>query len=130
MSSDDKSFDRQTFQQAIECLTYMSVTTKPDIAAAVGVLSQYMSKPSQEHWMGVKRVLRYLKGTIYYGIKYSSDKKDKDLVEFSDSDWAGDIDTRRSTSGMCSKSVMVQLVGRVESKQPWQDHTQKQRMLL
>jgi hypothetical protein len=58
-----------------------------------------MSKPSKEHWMGVKRILRYLKGTINYGIKYSSDKEDKDLVGFSDSDWAGDVDTRISTSG-------------------------------
>ena len=99
LSSDDESFDTQTYQQAIGCLTYLSVTTRPDIAAAVGILSQYMSKPSKEHWMGVKRVLRYLKGTINYGIKYSSNKEEKDLVGYCDSDWAGDIDTRKSTSG-------------------------------
>ena len=99
MSSDDEGFDTQTYQQAIGCLTYMSVTTRPDISAAVGILSQYMSKPSKEHWLGVKRVLRYLKGTVNYGIRYSSNKEEKDLVGYCDSDWAGDIDTRKSTSG-------------------------------
>ena len=99
LSSDDESFDTQTYQQAIGCLTYLSVTTRLDIAAAVGILSQYMSKPSKEHWMGVKRVLRYLKGTLNYGIKYSSCKEEKDLVGYCDSDWAGDIDTRKSTLG-------------------------------
>ncbi len=99
LSSDDDSFNTQMYRQAIGCLIYTSVTTRPDIAAAVGILSQYMSKPSKEHWMGIKRVLRYLKGTINYGIKYCSDKKDKDLVAYCDSDWAGDIGMRRSTSG-------------------------------
>ena len=98
LSSDDKSFDTQIYQQAIGCLTYMSVTTRPDIAAAVGILSQYMKQPSKEHWMGVKRVLRYLKGTENYGIIYSSNKE-KDLIGYCDSDWAGDIDTLKSTSG-------------------------------
>ena len=61
LSSSDEPFDIPTYQQAIGCLTYMSTATRPDIAAAVRVLSQYMSKPSKDHWMGVKRVLRYLK---------------------------------------------------------------------
>ena len=75
LSSDDESFDTQIHQQAIGCLTYMFVTTRPDIAAAVGILSQYMKQPSKEHWMGVKRVLRYLKGTVNNGIIYSSNKE-------------------------------------------------------
>jgi hypothetical protein len=99
LSSDDESFDTQTYRQAIGCLTYVSVTTRPDIAAAVGILSQYMSKPSKDHWIGVKRVLRYLKGTLNYGIKYSANNGNPELIGYSDSDWAGDIDTRRSTSG-------------------------------
>ena len=98
LSSDDESFDTQIYQQAIGCLTYMFVTTRPDIAAAVGILSQYMKQPSKDHWMGVKRVLRHLKGTVNNGITYSSNKE-KDLIGYCDSDWAGDIDTRKSTSG-------------------------------
>ena len=61
LSDVNESFDTQTYQQAIGCLTYLSVISGPDIAAAIGTLSQYMAKPSRDHWMGVKRVLRYLK---------------------------------------------------------------------
>ena len=80
----------------------MSTATRPDIAAAVGVFSQYMSKPSKDHWMGVKRVLRYLKGTLNYGLKFSVHGEQtalKALNSYSDADWAGDVETRRSSSG-------------------------------
>ena len=59
---------KPTYQQAIGCLTYIATATRPDIAAAVGVLSQYISRPSKDHWIGVKRVLRYLKGTLNYSV--------------------------------------------------------------
>ena len=64
LSQGDEPFDVQTYQQAIGWLTYISTVTRPDIAAAVGVLSQYMSRPSEDHWIGVKHVLRYLKGNF------------------------------------------------------------------
>jgi hypothetical protein len=73
------------------------MSTRPDISAAVNVLSQFMSCPNEQHWTGIKRILRYLKGTLNHGLCFSGD--DVDLVGYSDSDWAGDIDTRRSTSG-------------------------------
>ena len=56
--------DVQTYQQVIGCLTYLSVISCPDIGAAVNVLSKYIAKPSNNHWIGVKRVLCYLKGTF------------------------------------------------------------------
>ena len=99
LSPNDEPFDVQTYQQAIGCLTYVSTATRPDIAAAVGVLSQYMSKPSKDHWTGVKRILRYLKGTLKYGLKFSVHEEEPELFGYSDADWAGDVDTRRSTSG-------------------------------
>ena len=77
--------DVQTYQQAIGCLTYSSVITRPDIRAAVNVSSKYMAKPSNDHWIGVKRVLCYLKGTLNYGLKYTADDDPK-LVGISDSD--------------------------------------------
>ena len=80
-------------------MTYLSTTTRPDISAAVSVLSQYMSEPSSDHWIGVKRVLRYLRGTMNFGLKFSVDDKNPQLVGYSDSDWAGDQDTRKSTTG-------------------------------
>ena len=99
LSDDDVPFnDVQLYQQAVGCLMYAATTTRPDIAAAIGILAQYMSAPSTDHWSGVKRVLRYIKGTQNYGLLFSSDGEDA-LFGYSDSDWAGDMDTRRSTSG-------------------------------
>ena len=75
----------------------MSTATRTDIAAVVGVLSGYMS--SKDHWIGVKRVLRYLKGTLKYGLKfYTAHGEEPELFCHSDGDWAGDVDPRRSTS--------------------------------
>ena len=98
LSPSDEPFDVQTYQQAIGCLTYMSTATRPDISAAVGVLSQYMSRQSKDHWIGMKRVLRYLKGTLKYGLKFTAHEEEPELFGYSDADWAGDVDTRRSTS--------------------------------
>ena len=95
----NEPFNVQTYQQAIGCLTYVSTATRPDIAAAVGVLSQYMASPSKDHRIGVKRVLRYLKGTLKYGLKFTAHEEEPELFGYSDADWAGDVDTRRSTSG-------------------------------
>lgn len=99
LSQGDEPFNVQTYQKAIGCLTYMSTATRPDVAAAVGVLSQYMSRPNKEHWIGVKRVMRYLKGTLMYGLKFYAHEEEPELFGYSDADWAGDVDTRRSTSG-------------------------------
>ena len=76
----------------------MTTATRPDLASAVSILSKYMSKPSKEHWQGVKRILRYIKGTINYGLIFKAEDNKGILAGYSDADWAGDIDTRRSTS--------------------------------
>ena len=62
---------------------------------------QHMAQPSVDHWTGVKRILRYIKGTLDFGLKFSAG--DGVLTGFSDADWAGDLDTRRSTSGYMFK---------------------------
>ena len=85
------------------CLTYVSTAARPDIAAAVVTLSQFMSDPSKEHWMGVKRMLRYIKGILGYGLKFSENLDECNLYGFSDADWAGDADNRQSTSGYVFK---------------------------
>ena len=94
---DEPVFDKQLYQQAVGCLTYASVTTRPDISSAIGILSQFMSDPSIQHWRGIKRILRYIKGTLNYGLQFSDSKTQ--LIGFADADWAGDLDTRCSTSG-------------------------------
>jgi len=57
LSPSYEPFDVQTNQQAMAGLTYVSTATRPDITSAVGVLSQYMSQPSKDHWIGVKRMV-------------------------------------------------------------------------
>ena len=79
-------------------MTYAEICTRPDIVAAVGVMSQFMSNPNQSHWVGVKRILRYLRGTSGYGLIYRGNDGYK-VCGYSDADWAGDVNTRRSTSG-------------------------------
>ena len=64
LSENQEAFDKEIYQQAIGCLIYLSTVTRPDIAAAVGILSRFMSNPSKDHWTGIKRILRYLKGTL------------------------------------------------------------------
>ena len=100
-AQDEPAFDKQTYQQAIGCLTYTSTSTRPDIAAALGLLSQYMSDPSESHWTGVKRLFRYIRGTLDYGLTFR--QGDNVLFGYSDADWAGCLDTRRSTSGYVFK---------------------------
>ena len=57
LSENEKPIDVQCYQMIIGCLTYTAMTTRPDLAAAVGILSKYMSKPGKDHWTGVKRIL-------------------------------------------------------------------------
>jgi hypothetical protein len=77
--------------------------TRPDIAESVSTLSQYNANPSSEHRTGAKRILRYLKGTLNYGLKFiagSSDLGTAKVEIYSDANWAEDKDTRKSRSGM------------------------------
>lgn len=90
---------QQKYQQAIGSLMYLMVQTRPDIAYAVSTLAQFSSNPNDVHWYAVKRIFRYLKGTLDLGIEYSGNAKQaSELIGFSDADYAGDRDTRRSTS--------------------------------
>jgi len=86
------------YREAIGTLMYLMVSTRPDIATAIGILSRYLKNPGPRHWEGVKRVFRYLKGTVDHGIRYNI-AKSKQPIAFCDADWAGCLDTRRSTSG-------------------------------
>jgi hypothetical protein len=91
---------QQEYQRAIGSLMYTMVQTRPDIAYAVSTLAQYSSNPNHTHWTAVKRIFRYLKGTLSLGIEYSRDaRRGNELVGYSDADYAGDRDNRRSTSG-------------------------------
>ena len=95
----DKGTGIKKYQAAIGSLNYAAIATRPDLSTAIGKLSQFMSNPSQEHWQGVKREFRYLKGTLNYCLKYDGNMKDLTLNGYVDADWCGDTETRRSTSG-------------------------------
>lgn len=89
------------YRQAVGALTYLTVGTRPDIAYAVSVASRNLEKPSTTDIMLVKRILRYLKGTADKGLVYKqSNESHQMLLCYSDSDFAGDQATCRSTSGM------------------------------
>ncbi|KAH9669936.1 retrovirus-related pol polyprotein from transposon RE1 [Citrus sinensis] len=76
------------------------VLTRPEIAFSVHKLSQYVSAPTLQHLMACKRVLRYLKATQNYGLKFIKDG-DLKLTGFTDADWAGDLDDRKSIGAYC-----------------------------
>jgi hypothetical protein len=76
------------------------VNTRPDICYAVNVLSQLMSQSRQTHWIATKHVLRYLRGTIGYGLRYAS-SVDLSLQGRADADWARSAVDQKSTFDCC-----------------------------
>lgn len=99
LTADGEPLDTEehTYSTLIGSLMYLSSCTRPDIAQAVGALARYMSTPTTAHWTAAKHVLRYLVGTTDYGIIFSP--SDSTLHSYCDANHAGDIDTRRSTTG-------------------------------
>jgi hypothetical protein len=98
-STDEEKEDmeRIPYASAVGSLMYAMVCTRPDIAHAVGVVSRFLSDPGREHWNAVKWIMRYLRGTSKLCLSFGSGKPM--LVGYTDSDMAGDVDTRKSTSG-------------------------------
>jgi hypothetical protein len=89
------------YRQAVGSLMYLAVISRPDIATAVNLLARYVESPKPEHWQGVKRVFRYLKGTPRLGLIFDfRGVTHLQPIVFVDSDWAGDLDGRKSTSGV------------------------------
>ncbi|KAF7143342.1 hypothetical protein RHSIM_Rhsim05G0201800 [Rhododendron simsii] len=84
------------YRSVIGALQYLAIT-RPDIAYTVNKLSQFMHQPSEMHWTAAKRLLRYLKGTIFYGL-FLKRHTPQFLHAYSDADWAGNLDDRTSTS--------------------------------
>jgi histone deacetylase 1/2 len=95
LPASDASFYR-SIAGALQYLTLM----RPDVAYAVNQACLYMHAPRDTHWTLVKRILRYLQGTLDHGISITASSPSQ-LTAYSDVDWAGCPDTRRSTSGYC-----------------------------
>ncbi|XP_021815809.1 uncharacterized protein LOC110758292 [Prunus avium] len=92
--------DPTPYRQMVGALQYLTMT-RPDISYAVQHVSQFMGSPSDVHFEAVKRILRYLKGTLGVGLPVRRSPDCSFLVAYSDADWAGCPDTRRSTTGYC-----------------------------
>ena len=91
--------NEEKYRSLIGCLLYLTAT-RPDILYATNLLSRFMHCLSELHMRAAKRILRYIKGTCSFGVKFMQCKTLK-LHGFSDSDWGGFIDDMKSTSGFC-----------------------------
>lgn len=94
-----KAVDSTKYKSMVGGLRYL-VHTRPDISYAVGIVSRFMERPTVVHQGAVKRILRYVKGTLNYGIVYKRGTGDYLFVGYSDSDLAGSLVDRRSTGGV------------------------------
>ena len=97
--------EKVPYSSAIGSLMYAMVSTQPNFGYAVGVVSKYMANPSKRHWEAVKHILRYLKGTISKCLCFGNNELSID--GYSNSNYAGCVDTRRSTSGYVFLFVRV-----------------------
>eukprot|EP00253_Pinus_taeda_P002102 PITA_02102 len=86
------------YWELVRALMFL-VNSCPDICFAVNTLSQHMVQPHHIHWIGTKNLLRYLRGTITYGLRYTVG--DVRLLGYDDVDWAGNVEDRKSTYGCC-----------------------------
>jgi hypothetical protein len=89
--------DPSTYRSLVGALQYLSFT-RPDVAYAVQQVCLYMHDPRESHLNAVKRILRYLRGTVDYGLQLHRSSPTS-LTAYTDADWAGCPDTRKSTSG-------------------------------
>lgn len=87
------------YREAVGSLMFLVVVSRPDLAFAVNLISRYVNKFDENHWAAVKRIFKYLVGTLDFGIEYRSGGNGSKLVGYSDADYAGDLETRRSTTG-------------------------------
>jgi hypothetical protein len=88
---------RFPYNECVGSLLYLSMCMRPDIAQAVGALTRYMAAPTVAHWEAALGVVRYLMGIADYGLTFGGSSET--LVSYCDADYAGDLDSRRSTTG-------------------------------
>ncbi|XP_071933238.1 secreted RxLR effector protein 161-like [Coffea arabica] len=95
------------YSNAVGSLMYVMVCTRPDLIHAVSIVSRFIINPRNGHWLTVKRIFRYLMGTSDVGLIYGGDTKCL-ITGYSDFDYAGDVDSRRSMTGyVCTLGLSV-----------------------
>ncbi|KAK3026910.1 hypothetical protein RJ639_041094 [Escallonia herrerae] len=112
---DIEYMSRVSYANGVGCLMYAMVCTRPNKSHVISMVSRYMKNPGEKHWDVVKWIFRYLAGSTNFGIMFESDGARGEVSGFMDSDYAGDLDSRSSTTGyiftfygglICWKSVL------------------------
>lgn len=91
-----KITEEKPSRKLVDCLSYLMLNTRPDICAAINFYSRFQNSANESHWNGLKRILRYLRGTADFGLFFKKTKKDV-LIDYADSDWAGDTSIKSTT---------------------------------
>ena len=86
------------YANVIGTVMYSMISTRPDLSYSISLLSRYMSNPGIDHWNALKYLLRYSNSSLHLGLCYEKRKASLDLVGFVDSNFAGDRDSRKSTT--------------------------------
>jgi hypothetical protein len=97
-NSTAEEVDATEYRRLVGSLCYLT-HTRSDLAFAIGYVSRFMQRPTSEHLQAVKRIIRYVAGTLDYGLHYPRCPGAAHFIGYSDSDHAGDIDMSKSTSG-------------------------------
>uniref|UniRef100_H3GB69 Reverse transcriptase Ty1/copia-type domain-containing protein n=1 Tax=Phytophthora ramorum TaxID=164328 RepID=H3GB69_PHYRM len=97
-SEDEDFVPRYPYRELVGALMYLATCTRPDIAQAVGEVAKFCERYNKSHWVAAKRILKYLKTTQDLGLVFNGGTKGE-LIGYADANWAGDLDTRRSTTG-------------------------------
>jgi hypothetical protein len=102
--SDMEKVDATLFRQMVGSLRYVC-NSRPDICYSVSMISRYMHDPRKPHLIAAKRIFRYIRGTLDFGLHFpiGTNCKGSVLIGYSDSDWCGDMTDRKSTSGYVFK---------------------------
>ena len=100
----EEKAEKVPFREAVGSLMFLAIVSRSDIAYAVNSVSRFLNNYSNDHWRAVKRRLAYLSGTIGHAIEFRGGGSEH--VGYSDADYAGDVETRKSTTG-----YMFQLAG-------------------
>ena len=91
----------RAYRELIGSLLYLTMCTRPDMAEAVSTLCRFQQNPGRQHWLAAQRALKYALHTAHLGLTFGGHENTPtfELIGFADADWAGDVDSRRSTSG-------------------------------
>ena len=94
-----KSVDPSLYKSMISSLLYLTAS-RPNLSYSVGVCARYHANPKESHMTTLKRIIKYVKTTADFGVWYNKDTNNI-LDRYSDADWVGNADNRKSTSRVC-----------------------------